>query len=169
MASDDEGRATPFRMLDELAQEFFLRYGNDHSKDRALSLNNDLGPVIKRLLKKYSAATQGESESASQGGKKSGGMENIKNLKSELENVKGSVQKNISQIVENGAQLDSLAIQTESLLDTSAAFKQNATQLERTKRWESLKFKILAAVGLLVLFYILLSRVCGGFSLSSCI
>lgn len=176
LASDDEGRTSPFRMLDEVAHEFFIRYGSEYTNERQFSLNAEFNPIIKRFIKKYSISQETNDSSTSSNkidtgysNKKNSGMDNIRNLKTDLENAKESVQKNISQVVDNSVQIDSLSVQTESLLDTSAAFRQSATKLERTKRWESIKFKLLAAIGFLFLFYLLLTRVCDGFSLSTCI
>jgi hypothetical protein len=80
-------------------------------------MNQEFAPVLKREMH----------DCAGGGG---GGDRMLSRVKNDLEEVKGVVHESLSKVLERDEQLNTLVVQTDSLMDTSRAFKNNANTLK---------------------------------------
>ena len=77
--------------------------------------------------------------------------------------------ESVTKALDRGADLESLSTKSENLMDTSSEFRLEATNLKRKMRCQYIKswaFQIVLAV---IVIYIILTCICGGFRLSYCI
>jgi vesicle-associated membrane protein 7 len=147
------GRSVPFAFLDKV-QRLFEEQFKARAAQRSVpySLNADLAPLLRRQLEYFNAD----------------GSDKLSEVQEGLDRVKGVMQENISMVLERGEKLEHLVVQSESLMDSSSAFRSGATKLQSAMYWSELRTKaclgVLAAAALLLV----LANACGGITFPEC-
>jgi len=134
--------------LQLIASSFAARIGMARARGatRRYAFNAEFSAPMQRHLEKFSK--QGELD------------EDLAELQSDLESVKGKAQGTIAKMVERGNALHSLSNASSSLASGSSAFQSAATKLRRMEMWQSMKGKltVLLVVVIVILFIWLLVK-----------
>ena len=134
--------------LQLIASSFAARIGMARARGatRRYAFNAEFSAPIQRHLEKFSK--QGELD------------EDLAELQSDLENVKGKAQGTIAKMVERGQALNNLSSAAQNLATGSNAFQDAAVRLRRFEMWQTMKGKltILLILCIALLFIWLLIR-----------
>ena len=137
--SDRAGREA----LQLIASSFAARIGMARARGatRRYAFNAEFAAPIQRHLEKFSK--QGELD------------EDLAELQSDLENVKGKAQGTVAKMVERGHTLNGLSSAAQNLASGSTSFREAAVRLKRFELCQKLKGKvtvilILCVVGLFI-------------------
>lgn len=138
----DVRRAQAFKFLNIIQEQFYSQFGRLRSDQdySPLAFNEDFSPLMKKRTDAFNEA--------SDAGK-------LNDIQSDINSVKGVLKKNIEKVLERGEKMETLVFQTETLMDSSNAFRSNSYQLHRALWLKDVKFKVMIAVAIAALLYIL--------------
>ena len=159
LSEQSMGRSAPFAFLKAVAKQFASQYGKRGRGAPEMSMQRDFAPVLKRFAERFSDPNVALG---------AGGSDGVESLQNDLEEVTSVMRENISHVLERGQQLESLVVQSESLINSSNDFRAHATSLKRNMWWENARLKIALAVGVVLLLFVLSASACGGVSFPSC-
>jgi len=92
----------------------------------------------------------------------------IQSTQMELDATKTTMQHNIHQMMEQGTQLEVLDAQVQNMEAVAVETKEKAHQVKKCARWKRLRMRIIICAIILVVIFIILVAVCGGFSFPKC-
>lgn len=147
----------PYALLQDIKERFFARYGPEHPQTAiAFSMNEEYSPILKERMDFYNSE-QAEST-----------IDNIGQVKSQIEDVKGVMVQNIEKVLERGEKIELLVDKTDRLNQQAFRFESSSRNLRRTMHWRKMRGYVVVGVGVVILLYLAMVSLCGGFSLNKC-
>ena len=140
VAAKKEADRSGREALQLIASSFAARIGMARARGatRRYAFNAEFAPPIQRHLEKFSK--RGEVD------------EDLAELQSDIESVKGKAQGTIAKMVERGQSLGAVSLASENLARGADSFKDASTKLRRMHVWQQMKNKIAITLGLCVVF-----------------
>ena len=92
----------------------------------------------------------------------------IKHAKKNIEITKNILIDNIDQVINRGDKIERLVDDTEDLNQSSMKFYQTTKKIKCKICCENFKCTIIISIFIIILLYILLAYLCGGFKLEKC-
>merc|ERR1711941_52168 len=79
----------------------------------------------------------------------------LENTRAEVDNVVGTMRRNIDSVMERGTNLDDLNVRSANLQASSGQFQQQAGQIKKKQWWNNFKWWIILIVGVMLLILII--------------
>lgn len=151
-----------FALLHDTQDRFNTMFEpSDWEQAIAQSLNAEFSGVLSLLMAKYNRMqADGQSVDA--------GDEKVRRVREQIEDVKDVMRTNIDSLLNRGERIELLVDTTERLTQASFKFQESATRLKNQHWWNSRKNKIMLAVALVFIVWLLASTWCGRFDLWNC-
>ena len=155
VADEHLGRNVPFAFLKAIESQFYAQFGQrGKATNVPFAMSADFGPILQRQMAYYSTQRVGSAKMSA--------------VQSELDSVTGTMRQSIEKVLERGEKIESLEIQSESLMSSSSAFRSNATQLHRVHWWQQQKQKLAVVAVVCLVLFIIASSACGGLAFPDC-
>ncbi|XWS70738.1 hypothetical protein CRYUN_Cryun03dG0074200 [Craigia yunnanensis] len=155
MADDASGRRIPFAFLEDIHHKFVKTYGRAIHSASAYAMNDEFSRVLSQQMDHFSNDPNAD---------------RLNRLKGEMSQVRGVMIDNIEKVLERGDRLALLVEKTGTMQGNSLRFKRQARRYKNAMWWRDCKFMAtLILLLLLIILYVLLTFVCHGFFLSSCL
>lgn len=150
LADASMGKRVPYAFLHEIKRRFTSGALKTRAKVcNAYELRRDFGQVLSAQLTQYN---RGDGQDP--------GLESVRKVQKEVEDVKGVMTKNIEKVLERGERLDILIEKTDNLEESSQSFKRSTVQLRRKFWWQNARnciilifvvFLLLGVIALIIL------------------
>jgi vesicle-associated membrane protein 7 len=138
------GLAYPSRiaiqMLQELYKNFMAKFGKDAATASSDALTKKAKTILKDACSKYDDL---------------GKVDKASSLLGKVDQVKGTMQSNIADMLKNTEQAESLAEKSDQLNEQASVFKKRSTDLRKHMAWKNLKMTLLLG-GVIVVVLILI-------------
>lgn len=155
MADDASGRRIPFAFLEDIHQKFVKTYGRAIQSASAYAMNDEFSRVLTQQMDHFSNDPNAD---------------RLNRLKGEMSQVRTVMIDNIEKVLERGDRLALLVEKTGAMQGNSLRFKRQSRRYKNAMWWRDCKFSAtLILLLLLIIIYVLLTFVCHGFLLSSCL
>lgn len=92
----------------------------------------------------------------------------VKQVKNQIEEVKGVMIENVDRLLERGEKIDDLVDRTEVLVQQSEGFLDGSRELRRAMWWKNVKIILLIVFVVLILIFVIVLIACGGFTFAKC-
>jgi hypothetical protein len=125
-----------YSFLGEVEKEFLSTYGDGWKSANAYSLNG-FQKSMKSLMKKWNDPQ----------------VDQLSRVQSQVEEVKGVMQNNISKVLERGEKLEVLVDRTQNLAQSAQQFHKRSKKVACAMRWQSIKLSLM--IGAIVVAVIL--------------
>ncbi|XP_022249949.1 vesicle-associated membrane protein 7-like isoform X1 [Limulus polyphemus] len=142
-APPDFGRRLCYSFLSEVKRRFNTNSLMARAKSAIThELGRDFGPILAEEMERYSRGESGD---------------NISQLQSQVEQVKGIMTQNIEKVLERGDQIDVLLDKTSDLEASSSHFRSSARRVRQKMFCQNVKmWLILGFIGVVVITLIVL-------------
>ncbi|XP_003737473.1 vesicle-associated membrane protein 722 [Galendromus occidentalis] len=148
-ATPEAGVRLPFLFLAELSKRFTLTSlpsraynAEEHEFDR------EFQAILKDTLDSFNSGKSGDQ---------------VEQLKSQVNDVKGIMQENIKKALDRGARMDDLVDQTENLESQSVTFRAQSGRVRRKMWLQNLKMWIIIGVVVSVVVLLIILKIAGVF------
>ena len=148
--SSDKQKCLTF--LDSLSRRWYASFGPASTNATSHSMDGVMSENFGKLFEEFNKTPDQAEE--------------INRTLSETEQL---LTESMAKAIDRGNDLESISSRTEDLLSTSEEFRATATNLRWTMRCAWIKSWALWILFLIIIVYILLSWLCGGFRLKKCI
>eukprot|EP00536_Pseudo-nitzschia_multiseries_P001679 jgi/Psemu1/181579/e_gw1.21.107.1 len=115
-------------MLQDLYTDFSAKFGDAAKTAAENSLSKKAKPVLQEVCKKY------EDPAA---------VDKTQKILGQVDAVKGQMQANIANMLENTASAEAMAENAVQLNEQASVFKKRATDVKKQMRWKNLKLTLL--------------------------
>jgi len=95
-------------------------------------------------------------------------QDKIKLIQNELQDTKNVMISNLKQLENRGVKLDVLVDQVEGLEESTVKFKGQSRVLSSTMWWKNIRLRILTAIVILAILFVIALLICGGFTFIYC-
>uniref|UniRef100_A0A7S0J027 V-SNARE coiled-coil homology domain-containing protein n=1 Tax=Calcidiscus leptoporus TaxID=127549 RepID=A0A7S0J027_9EUKA len=146
MAGEDFGRRLPFAFLEDVARKWMDMYGERGQTALAYGMNEDFSRVLERAMAYFS---------------KNPASDPLRQVHSEIEEVRAVMVENIEKVLERGEKIELLVDKTENLNQQAFRFKKSSTALKRTMYCKNLKITLLIVFIVLVVILVIVFSACG--------
>ncbi|KAF0697800.1 Aste57867_11543 [Aphanomyces stellatus] len=138
VADTTVGRGAVTAFLKHIKAQFEEQFGVRGKMTKLkLDMQRDFSPILKTHMEMLSSK---------------GGMQKLEALRQDLDNVKDSMQQNITKVLERGDKIDLLVDKSDSLNSSADAFAKSSRNLRRTLWLQNLKMYILGAIVVMVCY-----------------
>lgn len=138
--------------LQQLRKQFMERYP-EHKIEKAYAYSmKKFNKEIEKLIKHYNSDK----------------VDKYKACLNEVNKLKNQTLDNINKLLEREEKVEILVQKTKSMNIESMGLKRRARKIRDVERWKDRKFKLLIFGVLVILVWIGLSYVCGGFGMGEC-
>lgn len=150
VAKADLGRRIPFGYLVEIKKRFLTKHSPDSTTFSSLpaygaaSFNSEL----KKLMVEYGTTKAGQDDA-------------VRNVQSEIDNVRGIMTENIERVLERGERIDLLVDKTDRLGGSARDFRVKSRGLRRKMWWKNVRLMVLLIVVIVFLVYLFVGFGCG--------
>lgn len=150
VAKADFARRIPFGYLVEIKNRFLTQYAPGKTDFEGLpaygaaAFNSEL----KRLMVEFGTTKAGQEDA-------------VRNVQSEIDNVRGIMTENIERVLERGERIDLLVDKTDRLGGSARDFRVRSRGLRRRMWWKNVKLMVLLAVVVVFLIYLFVGFGCG--------
>ena len=152
MADENLERRIPFDFLEETQKKFKAKYKDKWSM---VQQAKDLKDFTGQLNERMEVANSGKEDT-------------IRQIKTQIDETKGIMNKNIDELLGRGERIDLLIVKSNALESGATQFRSSARNL----KWAMWKRKIcmtaLVVFILLVVIFIIVLIACGGFDFHKC-
>ncbi|GFH61068.1 hypothetical protein CTEN210_17544 [Chaetoceros tenuissimus] len=154
MSDEKNKHRLPYAFLNDMKDRFLAQFGLDNAQRAiAFSFNEEFAPVIQQRMEYFNSG---------------GAMDNIDQLKNQIDNVKEGMVQNIEKVLERGEKIELLVDKTDRLNQQAFRFEASSRGLRRHLYWRRVRnIAICSSFGILILF-ILIAEGCGGFDFHRC-
>jgi len=161
ITDSDSDRSVAFSFLAEIKRRFQLQYGSRMHTALAYSMNSEFSHVLSAQMQHSNslAAAAGPSATSSR----------VEQVRSEVDELKGIMVRNIDSIANRGERLELLVDKTEDLSNNSVTFRKRTTTLARSLWWKNIKLTIIIVIVVILVIYFIVSLACKGPSWPNCI
>ncbi|XP_072963632.1 vesicle-associated membrane protein 711-like [Typha angustifolia] len=154
MADETAGRRVPFFFLEDIHGRFVKTYGHACQTALAYAMNDEFSRVLNQQMDFYSTDPNAD---------------RINRIKGEMSEVHDIMIENIDKVLERGDRLELLVDKTAIMQGNTIRFKRQARRFRNSVWWQNIKLSVTLIFLLLVIIYVILSFVCQGITLPSCI
>jgi vesicle-associated membrane protein 7 len=153
LADRGMGQTAPLRFLDEVCGRFEASAMLAASRTAvALQMNAEFQPVIRGLMEKYNEASDSS----------------IDRIRTHTAEITENMIESIDKIMQRQEKIELLVEKTETLNRTAIQFRRQAVDVRRTLWWRDVRAKFVMVTIILVLIFLLVTWLCGGFSYEKC-
>ncbi|CAD5119209.1 DgyrCDS7841 [Dimorphilus gyrociliatus] len=152
-------RSKAFNFLQYIKKKFEVQYGDRAKTALPFAMNTDFSQTLKSQMRHVSAG----------GSPRNDYSEKLIKARSEVDELKGSLVRNIDDLAQRGEKLELLIDRTEELNTSSMTFKTKSRNLARSLWWKNVKLTIIIVVISVVILYIIVSIACGGLGWQKCV
>jgi len=153
--TDDEfDRLRAFAFLTEIKRLFQSNYGVWSQNAVAYAMNTEFSPTLSSEMKRFSNHREDDK---------------MTKVKSEIDDLKNIMVKNIDSIAQRGERLELLVNKTDNLTSNSVTFRVTSRNLATAIWWKNVKMMVLIAVCVIVAIYVVVSISCGGLGWPNCV
>ena len=147
------GQTAPMRFLDEVCGRFEASPMLGASRTAvALQMNAEFQPVLRSLIEKYNEASDSS----------------VDRIRAHVAEISDNMVDNIDKIMQRQEKIELLVEKTETLNRTAMQFRRQAVDVRRTLWWRDVRAKIVMVSSALLLIFLLITLLCGGFSYEKC-
>lgn len=125
-----------FKMLSDVRARFEAGFGNEFNSARAGGLTKKTRAMFAELAARYEDA---------------GGDDKLASVAMQVEEVKGAMQNNISAVLKNQDNLETLLESSSNMRTDASAFQRSAVSAKNRFWWQNTKLMLAICVGLVVL------------------
>lgn len=147
----------PYAFLQDMRDRFIAHYGSEAPLQAiAFSYNEEFSPKIQERMDFYNSDQADLT------------IDNIGAVKSQIEDVKSNMVRNIESVLERGEKIELLVDKTDRLNQQAFRFESSSRNLRRAMYWR--KVRCYAGMGVAVLFLLFAASasMCGGIDFHSC-
>jgi len=154
MAPEEFGRRIPFSYLEDIKARFKSTYGSRGKDAVAYAMQADFSRVLQKQMDYFSNDSNADK---------------IRQLRSNLDEVKGIMVDSIEKVLERGESIELLLGRTENLTSTAVNFKRKSEELKNALIWRNVKISLAIAFVVLVIILIIIAISCGGVTWPKCV
>lgn len=166
IADDDFERSTAFAFLHDIKKKFETQYRQRAHTALAYAMNSEFARVLAAQMRHYNMQSSDAITAV-------GSSDSVGRVKSQVDELKDIMVKNIDSIAARGEKLELLVDKTEDLSNNSVSFKKTSRNLARSMWWKNMKLTIIivsvVTVVLILVIYFIVSGACGGLNWPKCI
>mmetsp|Transcript_2386 Transcript_2386/g.4185 ORF Transcript_2386/g.4185 Transcript_2386/m.4185 type:complete len:226 (-) Transcript_2386:1441-2118(-) len=129
-----------FKLLEELQDQFVEAFGPEVSSAREGELNKPMKRMFKDLAMKFNELQN---------------VDEIENVRVQVEEVKGVMENNIQQALQNQENLDTLLDKTDVMRNEASNFQRSSVAVKNKFWWKNTTYLILIAVALVILVLVI--------------
>ena len=127
MSDEKNKHRVPFAFLNDLKEQFTLKYGVDvPQRAIAFSLNEEFSKVIHDRMEYYNGA--------------GANVDSLSAVKNQIEDVKGVMVENIEKVLERGEKIELLVDKTDRLNQQAFKFESSSRNLRRAMWWKNVRW-----------------------------
>lgn len=146
----------PFAFLEDTKDNFLRKFSLETAQSAiAFAMNEEFKAVLTERMGYYNSETADRS------------IDNIGNVKSQIDEVKDVMIQNIEQVLERGEKIELLVDKSDQLNQQAFRFESSSRSLRRTLYWRQMRCRAMVGVGILITLYFASVSVCG-FNYSHC-
>lgn len=149
MADEEFRRRIPFAFLEDIRSQFVETYGDKTHTAIAYAMNDEFKRVLQQTMRHYNG----------EGG--DGGNDQIKKIDRQLADVRSVMVQNIEKMMERGEKIELLVDKADHMKHTAFKFRRNAQRRHWQEWWNGVKMKLLIALVILIVIYIVIATFCG--------
>lgn len=149
ITDDDFERSKAFLFLTEVKKKFQMQYGVRAQTALPYAMNSEFSRTLASQMRYFSDSNANSPD-------------RIKEVKGQVDELKGIMVKNIDQIADRGEKLELLVDKTEDLSANAVSFKKTSRNLARSLWWKNIKITIIIVVVVIIVIYFIVSAACGG-------
>eukprot|EP00793_Prasinoderma_coloniale_P003397 PRCOL_00006633-RA len=150
VADEDYGRQVPFAFLERVRDDFMANaMAGAGGSAGSHSLQQSFGPQLKRHMQ--FAADKPEE------------LSKVAMVQKQVSEVKNVMMDNIEKVLDRGEKIELLVDKTENLRTQADAFQRTGRRLRSKMWWQNLKMKLIVALILLTVIFVIFMIACNGF------
>merc|ERR1712070_810545 len=153
MANDNRKQRVPFAFLEDIRRRFRSQFGDAIHSAIAFSFNEEFAPTLQRQMEFYNSDPSSDQ---------------IGQVKSQLEDVKGVMVENIEKVLERGEKIELLVDKTDRLNQTAFKFEKTSKQLKTAMFWRQVRFYAIAFLVVAFVILVVTMSACGGPTFPDC-
>lgn len=156
MSDEMNKHRIPFAFLEDTKQNFLMKFGLDAAQSAiAFSMNEDFKGLLTERMDYYNSDFADRS------------IDNIGNVKSQIDEVKDVMVQNIERVLERGEKIELLVDKTDQLNQQAFRFESSSRSLRRTLYWRQMRCRAMMGLVIVITLYFASVSVCG-FNYSHC-
>lgn len=97
-----------------------------------------------------------------------GSIDNIDNLRNQIDEVKDGMIQNIETVLERGEKIELLVDKTDRLNQQAYRFESSSRNLRRHMYWKRIRYISFGVIGVALIIYFISVAACGGFDYRGC-
>jgi len=153
MSDEKNKHRGPYAFLKDTKERFLAKYGVEAAlKAIAFSFNEEFSKVINERMEYYNGG---------------GSIDNIDNLRNQIDEVKDGMIQNIETVLERGEKIELLVDKTDRLNQQAYRFESSSRNLRRHLYWRRIRNIAIGVLAVAVISYFISVAVCG-FNYKSC-
>jgi vesicle-associated membrane protein 7 len=153
LADRGMGQTIPLRFLDEVCGRFEASSMLGASRTAvALQMNAEFQPTIRSLMEKFNEASD----------------TSVDRIRAHVAEITDNMIENVDKIMQRQEKIELLVEKTETLNRTAIQFRRQAVDVRRTLWWRDVRAKIVMVSIIVLLIFLLITWLCGGFSYEKC-
>jgi len=150
MSDEKNKHRIPFAFLEDTKQRFLAKFGLENAQQAiAFAMNEDFKGSLSERMEFYNSDEADRS------------IDNIGNVKSQIDEVRDVMVQNIERVLERGEKIELLVDKTDQLNQQAFRFQANSRSLRRHMYWRQMKCRAILAVIVLFTIYFGSVSVCG--------
>lgn len=154
MSDEKNKHRGPYAFLQDIRERFLAEYGVEAAlKAIAFSFNEDFSKVIRERMEYYNGG---------------GSMDNIDNLRNQIDEVKDGMIQNIETVLERGEKIELLVDKTDRLNQQAFRFESSSRNLRRHLYWKRIRYIAFSITAVVLIGYFISVYACGGFDYHKC-
>lgn len=154
MSDETDRHRVPYAFLRDVQESFVQRYGIEAPLTAiAFSFNEEFSRIIQERMDYYNSG---------------GSADNIDQVKSQIEDVKGVMVQNIEKVLERGEKIELLVDKTDRLNQQAFKFEASSRNLRRQLYWRKMRCAAMVAVAASLLIFFIVASFCGGVDFHKC-
>lgn len=156
MSDEKNKHRIPFAFLEDTKQNFLMKFGLEAAQQAiAFAMNEEFKDLLHERMQYYNSEEADRS------------IDNIGNVKSQIDEVRDVMVQNIERVLERGEKIELLVDRTDQLNQQAFRFESTSRSLRRTLYWRQMRCRaIIVFVSLVTLWFASIS-ICG-FNYSLC-
>lgn len=154
MSDEKNKHRGPYAVLQDIRERFLAQYGVEAAlKAIAFSFNEEFSKVIRERMEYYNGG---------------GSVDNIDNLRNQIEWVKDGMLQNIETVLERGEKIELLVDKTDRLNQQAFRFESTSRNLRRHLYWRRIRYIAFGVTAVALIGYFVSVFACGGFDYHKC-
>lgn len=150
MSDEKNKHRIPFAFLEDVKGRFLAQFGSESAQQAiAFAMNEDFKGIIADRMEYFNSD---EADRA---------IDNIGNVKSQIDEVKDVMVQNIERVLERGEKIELLVDRSNELTQQAFRFESNSRSLRRHMYWRQIRCRVMIGVVVLVTIYFSSISICG--------